>query len=481
MSRWEMSFEVDRRGDEPLFLQLARAVAGDVRRGRLKAGAALPGSRALARRLGVHRNTVLAAYAELEAEGWIEGAERRGMFVSPQMPEAHVPVRPAASHDHAAFTMQPAPAARDLASAQMGELVLSGGMPDVRLVPMAALARAYRRGLRRRGRELLGYGDPRGHVRLRTALAEMLTHARGLAAGPDDLLITRGSQMAIHLATRTLLGPGDRIAVESWGYMPAWETFRAAGAELLPVAVDGDGLVVDELERVVKRKPIRAVYVTPHHQYPTTVVLTAARRMQLLELARRHRFAIIEDDYHHEFQYEGRPVLPLASADPYGVVCYLGSLSKVLAPGLRIGFLVGPRPLLERATAHRLYLDRQGDLAVEHAVAELLEDGELQRHIRRARRVYLGRRDLFCAELTRRLGDALTFAPPAGGMAVWARARRGLDVDAWSARARARGAVFLTGRSFAYDGRARPFVRLGFAGLDDGELREAVARLRAAL
>jgi GntR family transcriptional regulator/MocR family aminotransferase len=338
----------------------------------------------------------------------------------------------------------------------MGELVLSGGMPDIRLVPMAALARAYRRGLRRKGRELLGYGDPRGHVRLRAALAEMLTTTRGVAAGADDILVTRGSQMAIHLATRTLLGPGDRIAVESWGYMPAWETFRAAGAELLPVPVDGDGIVVDELERIVKRRAIRAVYVTPHHQYPTTVVLTAARRLQLLELARRHRFAVIEDDYHHEFQYEGRPVLPLASADPYGVVCYLGSLSKVLAPGLRIGFLVGPRPLLERAAAHRLYLDRQGDLAVEHAVAELLEDGELQRHTRRARRVYLGRRDLFCAELTRRLGDALRFAPPAGGMAVWARARRGLDVDAWSARARARGAVFLTGRSFAYDGRARP-------------------------
>ncbi len=482
MPRWETTFELDRSGESPLFLQLARAISADIRRGRLVSGAPLPGSRTLARRLGVHRNTVLSAYQELQAEGWIEGTSRKGMFVLPVMIEEPRPA-PAASirRPAAGFDLQPAPPARDTAALQVGELVMSGGMPDVRLVPAAALARAYRRGLRRRARELLGYGDPRGQLRLRTALAEMLTATRGLAAGPDDLLVTRGSQMAIHLVARALVGPGDCVAIESWGYQPAWQAFRDAGAQLAPVPVDGDGLVVDELERLVRRRPIRAVYVTPHHQYPTTVVMTAARRMQLLELARRRRFAVVEDDYHHEFQYHGRPVLPLASADRGGVVCYVGSLSKVLAPGLRIGYLVGPRPLIERAAAHRLYLDRQGDLAVEHAVAELLEDGELQRHVRRARRVYQARRDLLCAELGRRLHGALQFEPPAGGMAIWARAAPGLDVDAWSERARRRGVVFLTARSFAFDRRVRPYVRLGFAGLDDGELREAARRLRAAL
>jgi len=256
---------------------------------------------------------------------------------------------------------------------------------------------------------------------------------------------------------------------------------RLAGARLAPVAVDEQGLSLDALDALAQRERVRAVYVTPHHQYPTTAVLAPGRRIALLELARRHRFAIIEDDYDHEFHYEGRPVLPLASADTAGVVVYIGTLSKLLAPGLRMGFVVAPAQLTERLTALRVYVDRQGDRALEAAVAELIEDGEVQRHARRARKLYRARRDALACALERALAGTLSFTPPSGGIALWARAARGVDVDAWAARALERKVAFSTGRRFAFDGKKHPFLRLGFAALDERELGEAVRRMAAAL
>jgi GntR family transcriptional regulator/MocR family aminotransferase len=298
----------------------------------------------------------------------------------------------------------------------------------------------------------------------------MISQTRALAAGPDDVLVTRGSQMGIDLFARTLLRPGDVVAVEEIGYRPAWEAMRNAGAKLVPVPIDEHGLRVDALPR-----RLRAVYVTPHHQFPTTVTLSAARRLELLALAERHRFAILEDDYDHEFHYEGRPVLPLASADRAGSVVYIGTLSKVLAPGLRIGYVVAPRPVLERIVAHRLYVDRQGDQTVEHAVAELLEDGAVQRHVHRARRIYQARRDFLVDALRRRFDGVLSFAPPSGGIAIWARAS--CDVEAWAARALANRLMVQTGRRFMFDGHARPFLRMGYAGLNEAEMKEALRRL----
>ncbi len=222
---------------------------------------------------------------------------------------------------------------------------------------------------------------------------------------------------------------------------------------------------------------IRGVYLTPHHQYPTTVALSPARRLSLLELARRHRLLILEDDYDNEFHYQGRPVEPLASADGAGVVVYVGTLSKVLAPGLRLGFLAGPGDAMARLAAHRRFLDRQGDLALEAAVAELLEEGEVQRHVWRTRRIYAARRAALAEALRAELGGALSFVQPPGGMAYWCRVAAGLDADAWAARALAGGVAVQAGRGFAFDGLPRPFLRLGFGRLEERELREAVRRL----
>jgi GntR family transcriptional regulator/MocR family aminotransferase len=477
--------EVDRSAELPPFLQIARSLADDIRRGRLRPGERLPGSRRLAESLRVHRNTVLAAVAELTAEGWIEAAPGRGTFVTRALvdrpgrsfsPVLEVRRQVAAS---VPYTLPEQPAVYRPPRLPRGTLNLSSGAPDVRLAPAEVIGRAYRRVLGRRGAELLGYADPEGHVALRTALASMLASTRGVPAGADDVLVTRGSQMALHVMARALLRPGDVVAVEELGYRPAWEAFRAAGATVVPVAVDADGVDVEALGRLVERTSIRAVYVTPHHQYPTTVTLKAARRIALLELARARRIAIIEDDYDHEFHFEGRPVLPLASVDHAGLVVYIGTLSKVLAPALRIGYVVAPRPVLESAIAIRSLLDVQGDPAAEAAVAALIEDGELQRHVARARRVYAERREILAKSLRRVFGDGVEFTAAPGGMAFWVGLRMAEDVEAWARRSLELGVFWYTGKRYALDGQSRSFARLSFACLNERELPEAVRRMAA--
>jgi GntR family transcriptional regulator/MocR family aminotransferase len=487
MRTWELAVALDRKNPEPLFLQIARSLSDDIRRGRLRPGEPLPGTRQLAETLGVHRNTVLAAYAELAAEGWTETARARLTRVSPALPERPLgrskgpKAGPTGLCPRTGYDLPPMPERTDVPTAPPGVLTLQGGVPDVRLVPRRALARAFRRALDRDGRALLGYGDPRGDARLRQALAAMIARTRGLAASASDVVVLRGSQMGLDLCSRALIAPGDVVAVEAWGYPPAWQAFRRAGARLVPLPVDESGLSVDALAALCRRERVRAVYVTPHHQYPTTVTLSAARRLELAELARRERVVILEDDYDHEFHYQARPVLPLASADAAGVVVYIGTLSKVLAPGLRTGYVVAPRPLCDLLVAHRLYVDRQGDLPIERALALLLEEGEVERHARRARRHYLARRDALGAALAQRLGGALSFALPPGGMALWAQAAPDIDVERWAARGQAKGVVFHTARRFAFDGQVRPFVRIGFAALEERELLEAVRRMATAL
>lgn len=484
--QWEFVIDFDRLATLPPFLQIARKLSEDIRRGRLRPSDRLPGSRPLASTLGVHRNTVLAAYAELMAEGWIETAQGRGTFVAAAIPEplgrpfAKLLAPRRSVGARTVLRLPDAPEAYRPLSLPPGTLNLSSGAPDIRLVPSRAIGRAYRRVLAVRAADVLGYGDPEGHPSLRTALASMLATTRGLSAAASDVVVTRGSQMALSLVAHALLRRGDRVAVEQWGYRPAWEAFRAAGASVVPIPVDRGGIDVEALREVHGRAPVRAVYLTPHHQYPTTVTLKAARRLDVLSMARDGAFAIIEDDYDHEFHYDGRPVLPMASLDHAGVVVYVGTLSKVLAPGLRVGYIVASPPVLQRVAAIRSVLDIQGDLATEAAIAALIQDGEVQRHIARVRRIYADRRAALSVALRRALGTLVEFDVPAGGMAMWLKFERGTDVDAWARRSLAQGVSWYTGRRYAFDQQPHPFARLSFASLNEREIAEAVKRMAAA-
>ncbi len=486
MATWDFAMSLDRQRAEPLFRQIARGIVGDIRRGRLRPGDRLPGTRTLARTLGVQRLTVTSAFDELVAEGWMVTEPARGAFVSPAIPELQAR-RPAEGDGRLVsrptrtlFSIPPAPPWEMPYQVPTGALLFAPNRPDVRLVPRDVIGRAYRRALRRGSATLLSYGKPEGHERFRAAIAAMLSSTRGVAATAEDVCVTCGSQMAVALLARTLVRPGDIVAMEALGFGPAVEIFRLQGAEVVAIPVDEEGMRIEPLERLARTGRLRVAHVTPHHQFPTTVTLSASRRLRLLALARTSRFAIIEEDYDHEFHYEGSPVLPMASVDDHGVVAYVGTFSKVLAPALRAGYVVAARSLLAKVIAYRAHVDVQGDQVLEYALGELIEDGEIQRHIRRARREYTARRDVLVDAQRRRLGHAMTFAVPAGGLGLWVRAADDIDIDDWAARARAKGAVMATARGFALDGKPRPFARLGYGYLDRRELDEGVRRLAAA-
>jgi GntR family transcriptional regulator/MocR family aminotransferase len=480
MRRWALTIALDPQREQPLFLQLANAIAEDIRRGRLKPGDALPGSRELADLLGVNRNTVVAGYGELGAEGLLCTRVGGGTFVAQAPPAAGTPTAPSPGFPTYALAPPAYPPPQDT-PLRPGTLMLAQSIADVRLFPERALARAFRRAIGPRSRMLLAQSDARGHPRLRAELAAMLARSRALAVTPDNLMITRSIEQAIDLVARTLIAPGDTVAVEAFGYPPARSVLKMARARLLPIPLDEQGLDVAALESLLKQQRLRAVIVTPHHQFPTTAVMSRERREKLAELSLQHGFAIIEDDYDHEFHYEGKPVLPIAAGHGRGNVVYVGSLANLLAPGISTGFVVAPPPVFERLAGLRAASDARGDAAMECAIAELFEDGELLRHVRRTCRIYEARRDAFAAALKQHLGSALDFRVPEGGMALWARADDGIDVSAWAGAGQREGVSFKDARTYDFFNREQPFLRLGFSYHDESELAEAAARMARAL
>ncbi len=474
----ELDFEASPAG-LPVFKKISESLVREIRRGRLRAGARLPSSRKLADSLSVHRNTVLAAYAELEAQGYIKTAPARGTFVATDLPQISEQ-RSAGSKKGKRARLRLAPPAAPYTSFELpdGMYALLGGLPDLRQVPMAALARGYRSALRHKP-STLDYQHVYGQPRFLKVFSQFLAETRGVVSEEGEMLVTRGSQQALHLAARALVRPGSVIAIERAGYPPAWEGFRMAGAELAPVRTDKEGLVVEELARLCNERDVAAVYVTPHHQYPTTVTMSGPRRMALLKLAEQKRFVIIEDDYDHEYHFESRPVLPLASQDVAGVVLHIGTLSKVFAPGLRIGYAIGQAKLIDSMARARAYMDRQGDHVTELALAYLIEDGEFQAHIRRMHRAYEGRRQALFEGLSQHLPD-IRFDRPSGGLAVWARLPSKMSAVRLMQRARCEGVLVQAAERFFIDKRDRPYMRLGFARHTEEEIHEAVRRLQRA-
>ncbi|GLQ89175.1 MocR-like pyridoxine biosynthesis transcription factor PdxR [Dyella flagellata] len=484
MRRWALTIALDPQRELPMFLQLARGIADDIRDGRLRAGEPLPGTRELAEQLGVNRNTIVAGYEELAAEGLVRTRVGGGTFVASPLPTAahtaarakdapaDVPSYALADSIHAMPAVKPPPP---------GSLMIAHSLPDTRLFPAEALTRAFRRAILQRGRSLIGYADPCGHHRLREELASMLRSTRALPAVADGLMVTRSLEQGIDLVARMLLKPGDVVAVEAFGYPPAWSVLRLAGAQLMPLPLDGDGLDVAALEDALKHQRIRAVFLTPHHQFPTTCVMSPTRRERLAALASTHQFAIIEDDYDHEFHYAGKPILPIAAGRDRANVIYIGSLSNLFAPGISTGFIHAPPAVFERLAHLRSASDPRTDVAMECAIAELFEDGELLRHMRRMRRTYAARRDALADSLRRHLGSALRFRVPEGGMGLWAQVDDSIAIDRWSEQGERAGVQFFSAKRYDFHQREQSHLRLAFSYLDEAELDEAAQRMARAL
>jgi GntR family transcriptional regulator/MocR family aminotransferase len=478
---WDLKIELE-RGPVPAWSQIADALIEAIRRGRLAPGTALPGTRVLADRLNVNRKTVGQAYEELIAQGWLTAEPTRGTFVSAMLPIVEPETITAKPLIGPALELRGNPPDLEVSFTGSDILRFDDGTPDTRLMPAELVARAYRRALLARARRnQLGYGDPRGTISLREAVAAMLRADRGLHCTADNICITRGSQMGIYLAAKMLAGLGDQVGIEALSYPPARAAFVAAGARIVRVGLDGQGMRVEELEALCREGHLRAIYITPHHQFPTTVVLPQQRRLQLLALADQFGFAIIEDDYDHEFHFGHRPMLPLASTHGFDRLIYIGSFSKLFSPSLRIGYLVAAEDVVARAAAEIMLIDRQGDPVTEAAAAELMVTGVLKSHTRKVLRIYAQRRETLAALLSTHLPDDVEFSLPLGGLAVWVNFAANIDVPAVAAAAIRLGLEFTPGQRFATNGTVTNGARLGFAGLDDQELKRAVDRLAEAV
>ena len=485
---WRFVMDLKRESNQPIYLQIATAIILDIQRGRLGSGSVLPSSRSLAVSLGVNRKTVVLAYDELASQGWINSDTTRGSFISSELPPAD-PQDPRTSRPQRLAQLCKAP---DYSLALTGEafeypvedtrvMSFDDGLADVRLMPVEELARAWRRAVIATARRNPSYGDARGTGQLRQAVSEMLNIERGMATRPENICIVRGSQMGIFVAAKILIRPGDVVVVESLSYPPAREAFRAAGADVVSVDLDEHGLRVDALEMLCRRRKVRAIYLTPHHQLPTTVLLKPERRLRLLLLAEQFGFVTIEDDYDHDFHFTHRPVLPLASMDAGAKTIYIGSLSKLLSPTMRLGYMAAPAPVIDAAARQITLIDRQGDPVTEIAVAELIAQGALRRHANKARRVYAHRRQYFADLLNENFLGDVTFALPDGGLALWVKFNDHVDMARLTNAARAVHLRFLAAQVFSFTAQPLPAARLGYAKLNRTEMNQAVSRLKRAM
>lgn len=477
---------LDKTAEMPVYQQLVQGIVAAIQQGHLPKGMKLDSSRHLAAQFNVHRKTIQNALEELEAQGWLTILPRKGVFVVQELPDFRpktllsqaIPQRQKGNAKTVNFAFsqrfsEPLPPA-DMQFSD--KLILMEGVPDVRLSPLSNLMREIR-SIEKKTiyRKYFHYGNPQGTPHLRETLAQYLSETRGLAITPDHLLITRGAQMGIYLAAQLMIQTGDVVVVGDPSYITATATFAQTGAYILRIPVDEFGIQVDKIDALCKTQKIRAVYVIPHHHQPTTVTLSLERRLKLLNLAAEYHFAIIEDDYDYDFHYSSSPMLPIASLDTMGNVIYIGTLSKTLAPAIRIGFMVAPPPLIHAATHLRRRIDFQGDSIMEVALSDLYKSGVIQNAIKKMVKIYHQRRDHFCELLRGQLGDAVSFKIPNGGMAVWTKFNT-LHLTELTQKAREKGVLMVDG-SIYNTAHSQNATRLGFSSLDFEEQIRAVGIL----
>ena len=447
---------LDRGGATPLRAQLEEQLRDAVRSGRLAPGVALPSSRSLARELAVSRGVVVDAYAQLGAEGYLVARQGAPTLVSDAASPALGAPPPPSADRPPRFDFRP-------------------GGPDVALFPRAAWLASLRRGLRDAPDARFDYGDPRGAPELRLALARYLGRVRGVACDPERVVVTSGMAQGMALLARALVaGGGRRIGVEDPSSAPGREQLAANGLEIVPVPVDEDGLRVDVLEALAPD----AAFAAPAHQFPLGVVLAPERRAALIEWAARSGAIVLEDDYDAEYRYDRAPVGAVQGLAPE-LVAYAGSVSKTLAPGLRLGWLVVPERLSEGVVAAKAADDLGTPVVEQLALADFLEHGQLDRHLRRTRTIYRARRDTLVAALSRDLPDC----PPAGvaaGLHLVMHLPPDADERAVLERARSRG-VGLYGLSEHRIEPGPPALLLGYGRITEAAIAAAVAELAAAV
>jgi len=497
----EPDVTLDQNALAPLYRQLYERLRAEILEGQLEAGARLPSTRALASQLGVSRNTTALAYQQLLLEGYIESRVGDGTRVARLRPERLSRARHTShtSHpSHHAETRQPQTSQDSLLSRRgrllanapypgemyanlpaAGKQAFRVGQPDAAHFPYETWARLVAKHARQALRGVSVYQKAQGYLPLREAIAAHIGITRGVHCSPEQIVVTAGSQGALDLVARVLLDPGDRAWVEDPGYLGARGALLSAGASLVPVPVDREGLMV-EIGRQ-RSRDARLAVVTPSHQFPTGVTMSLRRRLALLQWASEAQAWVVEDDYDSEYRFSGRPLEALQGLDSGQRVIYIGTFSKVLIPALRLGYLVAPTALVDGFIAARRFIDAYLPVLEQMALADFMTEGHFARHLRRMRLLYQERRDALIGALSQDLGDLLEIGASEAGMHLVAWLPAGMSAQTVAQQASTYSLRLLPVIASDPQESRREGLLLGFASDSPDELRAGVRALAGVL
>lgn len=489
----QQCIQLDSSTPVPLYRQLYRDLRQAILSSKLLPEMRLPSSRSLAAELDISRNTVLEAYDQLAAEGYLESRVGSGTYVAQELPDELLRVE-GQSHLDAAFESTSGESAASPLSERgnlLSNIDLSAfrpdekpcafrpGLPALDSFPIETWSRLASRRWRSLPSSMLGYRESSGYPPLREAVSDYLQNSRRVDCSPEEVLIVSGTQQAITLTAHVLLDPGDRAWIEDPGYPRARGAFRWAGARTVPVPLDEEGLTLDRASP--DGEDAHLAYVTPSHQYPLGMTMSLPRRLELLNWAETSGAWILEDDYDSEYRYEGRPIAALQGLDKSNRVIYVGSFSKVLFPALRLGYLVVPEPLVDAFAAAKSLVERCPPLAPQMVVTDFLDEGHFNRHLRRMRTLYAKRQSVLIEALNDTLGNRVDVSSDEAGLHLTVFLGDGLDDRDVSAALRRRGIVapplsFYASRPLDRDG-----LVLGYAAITEEEIREGVRAIAEAL
>ncbi len=482
----------DKNSAMPLYRQIYEAIRRAILRGEFAAGTRLPATRFLAEQLGVARMTVVNAYEQLLAEGYIEGKLGSGTYVAATLPDEMLRVKEEkfSRNKESARPRKPSLSQRGkwLASTSIATLrvqadnnqyAFQNGMPAVDEFPFKLWSQLAARRWQNPPRELLGYGDPAGYLPLRASIAAHLKTARAVQCDAGQVIIVAGAQQALDLVARVLLDPNDIAWFEDPGYPGARNSFLFAGAKVNYIEVDHEGF---DLAGAIKRyKSARLVYVTPSHQFPLGITMSLSRRLALLEWAERSNALIIEDDYNSEYRYAGRPLASLQGLDTAGRVIYIGTFSKTIFPSLRLGCVVVPKDLTSAFIAARALIDRHSPSLDQATLADFINEGHFARHIRRMRTLYEERQAILVAAAQRELKGLIEVAPADAGMHLVGWLPNNLNDGAASEKAVRYGVEAAPVSAYSANALPRGGLVLGYTGVNSRQIKDGVKRLAKAL
>lgn len=475
--------EIDRKSETPIYLQLANQFAKAIQLGYLPSGTKLPGTRQLSVLFNLHRNTIVASFQELEAQGWIEIVPNKGSFILQQSTSKEIKRNELNDYSihfypkHTGFSFDQSILLDNPYESFTERLFLTDGTIDHRLAELKIPGKLYASILKRKT-AVRKINQTNNDYFLKN-LANYLNLTRGLHISKSNILVTKSSEITLSLIAQILLKKNDFVAITDFSYYKSNMIFQTQHVKIKQIKTDEFGIDTKHLRKICEEFPIRIIYLSTHHHYPTTVTLSSERRIELLQLSKEFGFVIIEDDYDFDYHFTNHPILPLASTEQNGMVIYTGKFGDYLAPGYRISFLIAPENFVHEAKKHLSILDQQFDPFIEQVLGEMINEGEIHRILKKLRKEYKERQLYFCEKLKKEFKNTIDFIEPSGGLAIWINFKNPLNLMDLKKNC-ARNGLFIP-QTVLYQNKEKTAMRIGFAHLNYSEIDEVIEILKKEL